>query len=294
MERNDATMPLVALLCAAIMGIILLFLFSEETAPKPVEVDPAVSASIAKDYPVLGKQLYEQGKSASGAIACQGCHGAAGQGGAGPKLAGSEKLMKDPVYVHNIIVNGKGGMPSFNGKLEDKEIYAVANYVLHSWGNKIEEPLTPDMVAASQNKIDPAILKNRGRIVPEDIKLPEIFLATFIMILVSYGIIGLYSYWAEGEELKPGFHHVRATPVAMLGMAGTILSTLIFSILFIRQMNIDFQGWAAKTPVMPNVSREGFYAAMIIFSLAASLALYKRYFMDGEVLVEDATGEFPW
>lgn len=294
MERNDATMPLVALLCAAIMGIILLFLFSEETAPKPVAVDPAVSASIAKDYPVLGKQIYEQGKAASGAIACQGCHGAQGQGGAGPKLAGNENITKNPVYVHTIVTAGKGGMPAFEGKLTDQEIYAVSNYVLHSWGNNIDEPLTPDLVAASQNKIDPEILKNRGRIVPEDIKLPEIFLATFIMILVSYGLIGLYSYWAEGVELRPGLHRVRATPVAMLGMGATILSTLIFSILFVRQMNIDYQGWAANTPVMPNVSREGFYAAMVIFSIAASLALYKKYFMDGEVLVEDATGEFPW
>lgn len=293
MERNDATMPLVAILCAALMGIILLFLFSEETAPKPVQVDPAISASIAKDYPVLGKQIYEQGKAATGAIACQGCHGAQGEGGAGPKLAGNERLTKDSVFVHNIIVNGKGGMPAFADKLSDQEIYAVSNYILNSWGNTAEI-LTPEKVAASQSKIDPELLKNRGRIVPEDIRLPEIFLATFIMILVSYGIIGLYSYWAEGVELKPGFHRVRATPVAMLAIASSMTATVVWGILFIRQMNIDYQGWAASTPVMPNVSREGLYAAMIIFSLAVTLGLYKKYFMDGEVLVEDATGEFPW
>lgn len=59
-------------------------------------------------------------------------------------------------------------------------------------------------------------------------------------------------------------------------------------------MNIDFQGWAAKEQVMPDVAREGFYASMIIFGIAGSLALYKKFFMDGEVLVEDASGEFPW
>lgn len=281
-------MPLVAIICAAIMWILLLWLFNGETAPKPVEVDPAVVASISKDYPVLGKEVYETKGG------CAGCHGKNGEGGLGPKLAGAENILKDPVLAHTFVEKGKGGMPSFAGKLEDKEIYAVVNYVLHSWGNNIEKPLTPDMVAASQSKVDPAVLKNRSRFVPEDLKLPHIWLASFIMVLLTYGLIGLYSVWAEGVELHPGVHKVRATPVAMLGIATTIVSTLVFSYLFIRQMNIDYQGWAAKEPVMPSVTGEGFYAAMIILSLAASLALYKKFFMDGEVLVEDATGEFPW
>ena len=294
MERNDATMPLVAIVCAAIMWILLLWMFNGETAPKPVEVDPAMTASIEKDFPVLGKQVFEQGKAATGAIACQGCHGANGEGGAGPKLAGDEKILKDPVYVHTILVKGKGAMPAFEGKLDDKELYAVANYVLHSWGNKIDKPLTPEMVAAGQSKVDPAVLKNRSRFVPEDLKLPHIWLATFIMVLLTYGLIGLYSVWAEGLELHPGIHKVRATPLALLAMGTTIALTVLFSVLFVRQMNMDYQGWAAKTPVMPNVTAEGFYAAMIVLMLAASLALYKKFFMDGEVLVEDASGEFPW
>lgn len=294
MERNDATMPLVALFCATVMAILLLFIFNKETGHKVTAADPALAASIEKDYPTLGKQVYEQGKPASGAIACQGCHGANGEGGAGPKLAGNEKLLKDPVYVHTILVKGKGGMPAFEGKLEDKEIYAVANYVLHSWGNTVPEALTPAKVEESQSKIDPAILKNRSRFVPEDLKLPEIWLTTFIIVLVTYGVIGLYSVWAEGQELRPGIHKVRATPVAILGILSTMALTVLFSILFVRQMNIDYQGWAAKEPVMPNVTGEGFYAAMILLSLAATLGLYKKFFMDGEALVEDATGEFPW
>ncbi|GAA5502812.1 hypothetical protein Dxin01_02559 [Deinococcus xinjiangensis] len=294
MERNDATMPLVAIFCAAIMWILLLWMFNGETTPKPVAVDPAMTASIEKDYPVLGKKVFEQGDPATGAIACQGCHGAQGQGGAGPKLAGAENILKDPVLVHTILVKGKGNMPSFEGKLTDQEIYAVSNYVLHSWGNTIEKPLTPEMVAAGQSKVDPEILKNRSRFVPEDLKLPQIWLATFIMVLLTYGLIGLYSVWAEGVELHPGIHKVRATPLAMLGITTTMALTVLFSVLFVRQMNIDYQGWAAKTPVTPNVTAEGLYAAMIVLMLAASLALYKKFFMDGEVLVEDASGEFPW
>lgn len=278
-------MPWVAIVSAAIMWIILLFLFNKETAPEPVVVDPAVVANISKEWPTLGKTVF--------AGNCAGCHGAEGQGGVGPKLAGDGKLVKDPVYVHTMITKGKGGMPA-QSQLKDNEVYAVANYVLHSWGNTIEEPLTPAQVAEGQTKIDPAVLKNRSRFVPEDLKLIEIFLATFVMVLLTYGLIGLYSVWAEGMELHPGIHKVRSTPLATLGIITTMALTVLFSVLFVRQMVTDFAGWGAKEPVAPNVTAEGFYAAMILLMLAASIGLYKKYFMDGEVLVEDASGEFPW
>ncbi|UBV42795.1 cytochrome c [Deinococcus taeanensis] len=286
MERNDAVMPWVAIVCAAIMWIILLFLFNKETAPEPVVVDPAVVANISKEFPTVGKTVFTTN--------CAGCHGAEGQGAIGPRLAGDEKLTQDPAYVYNIVMKGKGAMPAVGQGLKENEVYAVANYVLHSWGNNIEEPLTPATIAASQTKIDPAVLKNRSRFVPEDIKLPEIFLASFIMVLLTYGLIGLYSVWAEGMELRPGIHKVRSTPLAMLGILTTLALTIVFGVLFVRQMVTDFAGWGAKEPVMPNVTAEGFYAAMVLLMLAASLALYKKFFMDGEVLVEDASGEFPW
>ncbi|MFK7603182.1 c-type cytochrome [Deinococcus sp. SM5_A1] len=280
-------MPSVAIVCAAIMWILLLFLFNKETAPEPVTVDLAVVANISKEYPTIGKSLYTS-------AGCVGCHGAQGQGIVGPALAGDTKILKDPVYVHSILINGKGAMPAYGEKLKENEIYAVANYVLNSWGNKIPELLTPATVAAGQNKIDPAVLKNRSRFVPEDIKLPEIFLATFIMVLLTYGLIGLYSVWTEGTELHPGIHKVRSTPIAMLSMVVTLGLTLLFSVLFARQMVVDYAGWGASEPVMPNVTAEGFYAAMIILLLAVAIGLYKKFFMDGEVLVEDASGEFPW
>ncbi|WP_234009074.1 cytochrome c [Deinococcus sp. NW-56] len=284
MERNDAVMPWVAIVSAAIMWIILLFLFNKETAPEPVVVDPEVVATINQTWPTLGAQVYTS-------AGCVGCHGDKGQGGAGPVLAGNERITQDPVYVHTVIVEGKGQMPAFN-QLKDEEVYAVANYVLNSWGNRIEEPLTPAQVAEGQTKIDPAVLKNRSRFVPEDIKLPEIFLATFVMVLLTYGLIGLYSVWTEGQELHPGVHKVRATPVATLAMVVTLGLTLLFSVLFVRQMAADYAAWADR--VMPNVAMEGFYAAMILLTLALATGLYKKFFMDGEVLVEDASGEFPW
>lgn len=290
MERNDATMPLISLLCAAIMSVILLFLFAEETKPKPVVIDPAVSASIAKDYPVLGKQIYDNGKAETGATPCAGCHGANGEGGAGPALASNAKLA-DVMYSHNFVVKGKGAMPAFEGKLDDREIYAVINYISNSWGNKADL-LTPAKLAEGQSKIDPEVLKNRSRFVPEHLKLPEIFLVTFIVVLVCYGLIGLYSVWAEGEQLQPGLHKVRSSAGAILALCTSLGLTLLFSFLFVRQMVASYTAWAAEETI--NVAAEGFYAAAILLGLAISIGLYKKFFMDGEVLVEDASGEFPW
>lgn len=284
MERNDAVMPWVAIVCAAIMWIILLFLFNKATAPEPVTVDPAVVARISQTWPTTGKAVFTT-------AGCAGCHGAQGQGGAGPALANNQKIVEDPVYVYNIITKGKGQMPAFT-QLKEEEVYAVANYVLNSWGNNIEEPLTPALVAEGQTKIDPAVLKNRSRFVPEEIKLPEKFLGTFVMVLLTYGLIGLYSVWAEGQELQPGIHKVRSTPLSVLAMVVTLGLSLLFSVLFVRQMVADYAAWVNKE--MPNVAMEGFYAAMILFTLAIATGLYKKFFMDGEVLVEDASGEFPW
>ena len=284
MERNDAVMPLVAIFFAALFGVITLFLFNTATAPEPVEVDPAVMASIETEWPEIGPTLYEGN--------CAGCHGVAGEGGAGPALAGNTNITGDPAYAYNIIHKGKGGMPAFEGVLQENEIYAVANYVLHSWGNTIPEPLSPALLAEGAGEIDPEVLKERGRMVPEGIALPEIFFLSFAMLLLTYGLVGLYSYWAEGAELKPGIHKVRATPVAMLMMVLTLASSLLFSVLFARQMMADYAAWSAG--VSPNVSREGLWAGLLVLSLALAVGLYKKYFMDGEVLVEDASGEFPW
>ncbi len=295
MERNDAVMPSVAIVLAAIMWITLLFLFNQETAPEPVKIDPALNAAAAKEWPVLGKQIFTQGNPAEGATACAGCHGLNGQGGVGPKLAGDQNILQDAVLVHTRVVKGKGAMPAFGEQLKDNEIYAVTNYVLNSWGNKATPPLvTPAVVAAAATTISPDLLKNRSRFVPEEIKLPEITLVTFMLLCLTYGIIGLYSVWAEGQELKPGIHKTRSSPLSMLSMIATLIGIMVFGVLFARQILVDLAGWSADPIVKPNVSAEGFYSAMVVILLGVAAGLYKKYFMDSEVLIEDSSGEFPW
>ncbi|ADV66739.1 c-type cytochrome [Deinococcus maricopensis] len=287
MERNDAVMPAVAIVIAAIMWVLLLFIFGGETAAPKVEVTPQAIQAAEKEWPTLGKQVYEK------VAGCQGCHGANGQGGAGPKLAGAEEIIKDPSLPVSRVEKGKGAMPAFGDKLKENEILAVVNYIRNSWGNKAEI-VTPATLAAAAATVSPEVLRVRSRIVPEEIHLPEVFLVTFIVLLLTYGAIGLYSYWAEGEELHPGIHKTRSGTGAMVAMVATLAGTVLFSVLFVRQMVIDLRGWGADTPVMPNVPIEGFYAAMVVILLGIAVGLYKKYFMDDEVLVEDASGEFPW
>jgi aldose sugar dehydrogenase len=67
---------------------------------------------------------------------CAVCHGAAGQGGDGPKLAGNE-FVKNAGGVVSQILNGaeEHGMPPFASVLNDREIAAVSTFVRNSFGN---------------------------------------------------------------------------------------------------------------------------------------------------------------
>ncbi|MGQ8875761.1 c-type cytochrome [Paenibacillus sp. TSA_86.1] len=59
---------------------------------------------------------------------CISCHGDQLQGGVGPALANIGS--KDDVEkIYSTIVKGKGGMPSFKGKLQDEEIAHIAMWL---------------------------------------------------------------------------------------------------------------------------------------------------------------------
>ena len=84
---------------------------------------------------------------------CAACHGAQGEGGAGPQgvvyvpLAGNRKVqLQTPANFIHIVVNGgfppttagnprPYGMPPFGPTLKDEEIAVLATYVRNSWGN---------------------------------------------------------------------------------------------------------------------------------------------------------------
>lgn len=79
---------------------------------------------------------------------CAVCHGANGQGGDGPKLAGNE-VMKNGGGVASQILAGavEHGMPPFADVLKDNEVAAITTYTMNSWGNNFGV-VTPAAVAS--------------------------------------------------------------------------------------------------------------------------------------------------
>jgi mono/diheme cytochrome c family protein len=81
---------------------------------------------------------------------CAGCHGANGQGGDGPKLAGNDYVKEPGAVISQILVGAvEHGMPPFADVLNDREIAAITTYVGNSFGNAAPAA-TPDMVKSQR------------------------------------------------------------------------------------------------------------------------------------------------
>lgn len=72
---------------------------------------------------VNGREVYARN--------CVACHGAAGEGGTGPKLADGALAEQAPDMTDSVTVvaEGRGRMPAFAGKLTDNEIENVVRYI---------------------------------------------------------------------------------------------------------------------------------------------------------------------
>jgi len=88
-----------------------------------------------------GKQLFLDN--------CSACHQPTGKGipGAFPALVGSKIATGPAMGAAMIVMNGKGGMPSFRDDLSDADIAAALSYVRTSWGNKAS-PMPTGIVAS--------------------------------------------------------------------------------------------------------------------------------------------------
>jgi cbb3-type cytochrome c oxidase subunit III len=68
---------------------------------------------------------------------CAACHGANGDGGVGPALAGNPHVNIDSANAMlTTIVQGRNLMPSWRGQLAATDIAAVATFIRSSWGNR--------------------------------------------------------------------------------------------------------------------------------------------------------------
>jgi cytochrome c oxidase subunit II len=78
-------------------------------------------------------------QSASGALlgeemwagVCAKCHGPSGEGGIGPRLAGSATL-SEPEAIENIVRNGRGEMPAVGADWSDEQLSALTTYLQES------------------------------------------------------------------------------------------------------------------------------------------------------------------
>jgi len=89
-------------------------------------------------------ELMELGASVYGAE-CASCHMPEGQGmGIFPALAGNARLVDDPDWLADVLLNGVAGtaMAAFSGRLNDNEIAGVMNYIRGNWGND-GDPVDP-------------------------------------------------------------------------------------------------------------------------------------------------------
>ena len=128
MKRRFVAAPLGALLAGAIAGGSNLSVNAQDT------VDPALMAA--------GQAVF--------ASSCLGCHGAEGQGGAGPALANNEVLSSARAIAAQVLNgNEEHGMPAFADTLTDEAIAAVGTYIRNSWGNAYGA-MVPETVAAQR------------------------------------------------------------------------------------------------------------------------------------------------
>lgn len=103
----------------------------------------AQTAAAAEAVPD-GKALFLQN--------CSACHQESGQGipGAFPALAGDKIVLGPARGMTNVVLKGRGGMPSFARELSDADLAAVMSYVRGAWGNAAA-PVTAAEVAAARS-----------------------------------------------------------------------------------------------------------------------------------------------
>jgi mono/diheme cytochrome c family protein len=107
-------------------------------------ISPAPAQNDATD---AGEKIFMQNN-------CFVCHGQQGFGGLGPAFRNDPFLKLDD-YVAGQIIMGRGVMPSFGDKLNDRQIAAVASYIRNSWGNRFGD-LRPEEVAQVRSKLGAA------------------------------------------------------------------------------------------------------------------------------------------
>ena len=136
--------------------------------------------------------------------------------------------------------------------------------------------------------LDQRHLEQRAGMVPEALSVGQIGMMAFAALFLVYGAIGYISIWLEGTELRP-MRRKKSPGVAPV-IAGILLSAFLAALAgsFARLIYTEL------VTAFVSPSLEGAMAASIFIVAALLLLLYRKYFIEDEVLVEDERGEVPW
>ena len=93
-----------------------------------------------------GTDLMAHGESVY-STQCAFCHGDAGEGGEGSRLANHSGLGNDDLVLRQVM-RGGDYMPAFGNLLTDEDIAAVSTYIRNSWGNEHGEISVSDVADA--------------------------------------------------------------------------------------------------------------------------------------------------
>lgn len=112
-----------------------------------------LSGAISQAQPLDGKTLFIRN--------CSACHQSNGAGipGAYPALAGNQFVLGEVREPASVLLKGRGGMPNFSSKLDDRSLAEVLNYVRTSWGNQAA-PVTESDIQALRQSIGAASVDN--------------------------------------------------------------------------------------------------------------------------------------
>ena len=114
--RSSSRRHAVVATCVVALALVLAACSGGE-APQPEGVD----AGTADPVLVEGRTQWLS--------SCARCHGASGNGGAGPALHSSRSDRPSVPAMTEVIVEGRGAMPAFGSSLDDDEIDAVVRYI---------------------------------------------------------------------------------------------------------------------------------------------------------------------
>jgi mono/diheme cytochrome c family protein len=109
-------------LFAAVFAVTVLLI-----GPELIGARKSGAATTTRGAPRSGKEVFAS-------AGCGGCHTLKAAGSTGTTGPNLDQLRPDQATVANIVKSGRGGMPSFNDRLSQADVQAVARYVATNAG----------------------------------------------------------------------------------------------------------------------------------------------------------------